>query len=150
MLDFTLKYAAENYEDVIAMCEQDQEERWFVMDCFDIDFLFSADIKFVLEHVVALKALEKAGLGSWQNLAQGVPENIGRLINAGYDEADVLETAECELGNRSSLEQDKAIDEAIKENRLHAKLVELFPEIDADYVGKLAAKMVASHHASSN
>ena len=149
MKDITLKKVAENYEEIIAICEQDPEEKWYIMDCFDIDFLYCETIEFVLKHVIAFKALEKAGLGRWNNVSKGVPENIGRLIEAGYDEADVLKTAECELGNRSTREQYKALEAAIKENCLHAKLVEFFPEIDADYVDKLA-KMIIDHHATSN
>lgn len=140
----TLKHIVENFEEIIKRCEKDQEEKWYIMDCFDIDFIHSEDIEFVLGHANALKALENAGLGSWHNLAEGVPENIGRLIEAGYDEADVLATAKCELENRSTREEFEAIEAAIKENTLRAKLVELFPEIDTDYVDKLAAKMIAS------
>ena len=150
MKNITINYVAENYEEVIAKCAQDQEEKWFIMDCFDIDFIHCETIEFVLKHVIAFKALEKAGLGFWFNIAKGVPENIGRLIEAGYDEADVLATAECELDNRSTLEQYRAIKKAIEENCLRAKLVEFFPGIDADYVDKLTAKMIASHRASSN
>lgn len=135
-MNYTIEYVVENYKEIIEKAKTDIEERWYVLDCFS-DFVECTTIDFVVTHHAELKALAEADLGGWHNLAPGVPENIDRLIEAGYDEEEVLKVAAMEICNRLSYDETCKLSKASRCGSFCDTLANLCPDIKPEYREKL-------------
>ena len=142
----TIEELVRNYKEVIEKAEMDKDYRDFIMDCFDIDFFWVVSIDFVIEHVHEIKALQDAGLGCWYNLAKNVSENMTRLIEAGYDENEVLETAVNEINNNTVFDNQRRFKKAIANNSVSVLIAELVPNVDPSFLDRIAAQITEIHN----